>query len=209
MSIVQLLTDPERRKKYDNHGITEESIPRQRRDNSHYNVLDPLEELFGSNFKFHYQSRDITLFHKMSITYRYVFPAYNNDLSSSLWTLLNNYLNCRAFENVIVPKTYRMPYLILFYSDWCFSCLQVEPTWRRLIEELEPLGFGLATAHAKKEPTLARRLGVHSLPCLVVTIDGRTSIYKENLFSIQKVVGKITETSYRLPYSKPIPNSYI
>ncbi|EGI65031.1 DnaJ-like protein subfamily C member 16 [Acromyrmex echinatior] len=112
----ELLTDPERRRKFDNHGITEEGIPRQRRDNSHFNVLDPLEELFTGNFKFHYQSRDITLFHKMSITYR-------------------------SFENVIVPKTYRMPYLILFYSDWCYMCLQAEPTWRRLIDELEPLGL--------------------------------------------------------------------
>lgn len=90
---------------------------------------------------------------------------------------------------MIIPKTYRTPYLILFYSDWCFACLQVEPTWRRLIEELEPLGLGLATAHAEKESTLARRLGIHSLPCLIVTVDGRNSVYKESLFSIQKVVG--------------------
>lgn len=96
---------------------------------------------------------------------------------------------CRSFENVIVPKTLRTPYLILFYSDWCFACLQVEPIWRRLIDELEPLGLGLATAHAEKESALARKLGIHSLPCLVVTIDGRTSVYKESLFSIQKIVG--------------------
>ncbi|XP_076249530.1 dnaJ homolog subfamily C member 16 l(3)80Fg [Calliopsis andreniformis] len=159
----EILTDPERRKKFDNHGITEESIPRQRRDNSHFNVFDPLEELFGGNFKFHYQNRDISLFYKMSITYR-------------------------SFENVIIPKTYRTPYVILFYSDWCFACLQVEPTWRRLIDELEPLGLGLATAHAEKESALARKLGIHSLPCLVITIDGRTSVYKESLFSVQKIV---------------------
>lgn len=67
---LQLLTDPERRKKYDNHGITEEGMPRQRRDSSHFNMPDPLEDLFGGNFKFHYQNRDITLFHKMSVTYR-------------------------------------------------------------------------------------------------------------------------------------------
>lgn len=169
----ELLTDPERRRKFDNHGITEEGIPRKRRDNSHFNVLDPLEELFTNNFKqFHYQTRDITLFHKMSISYR-------------------------SFENVIIPKSYRIPYLILFYSDWCFACLQVEPTWRRLIDELEPLGLGLATVHAKIESTLARRLGIHSLPCLVVTLDGRTSVYKESLFSIQKVVEFIRS---RLPY---------
>lgn len=168
----ELLTDPERRRKFDNHGITEEGIPRQRRDSSHFNVLDPLEELFTGSFKFHYQNRDITLFHKMSITYR-------------------------SFENVIVPKTYHIPYLILFYSDWCYMCLQAEPTWRRLIDELEPLGLGLATVHAKKESTLARRLGINSLPCLVVIVDGRTSTYKESLFSIQKVVEFVRS---RLPY---------
>ncbi|XP_071876722.1 dnaJ homolog subfamily C member 16 l(3)80Fg [Bombus fervidus] len=174
----EILTDPERRRKFDNHGITEESISRQRRDNSHFNnVFDPLEELFVRNFKFHYQNRDISLFYKMSITYR-------------------------SFENVIVPKTLRTPYLILFYSDWCFACLQVEPTWRRLIDELEPLGLGLATAHAEKESALARKLGIHSLPCLVVTIDGRTSVYKESLFSIQKIVDFLRN---KFPY-KLIPN---
>ncbi|XP_043250790.1 dnaJ homolog subfamily C member 16 [Colletes gigas] len=173
----EILTDPERRQKFDNHGITEESIPRQRRDSSRFNVLDPLEELFGGNFKFHYQTRDISLFYKMSITYR-------------------------SFENVIIPKTYRTPYLILFYSDWCFACLQVEPTWRRLVDELEPLGLGLATAHAEKETALARRLGIHSLPCLVVSIDGRTSVYKESLFSIQKIVDFLRS---KFPY-KLIPN---
>ncbi|KAK2580353.1 hypothetical protein KPH14_001249 [Odynerus spinipes] len=159
----ELLTDPERRRKFDNHGITEEGFPRYRRESSHVNTLDPLEELFSRNFKFHYQNRDIALFHKMSITYR-------------------------SFENVIVPKTFRTPYLILFYSDWCFACLQVEPTWRRLIDELEPLGVNLVTAHAEKESALARRLGIHTLPCLVITMDGRTSVYKESLFSVQKVV---------------------
>ncbi|RLU16233.1 hypothetical protein DMN91_011993 [Ooceraea biroi] len=139
----ELLTDPERRRKFDNHGITDEGLPRQRRDNSHFNVLDPLEELFA------------------------------------------------------VPKTYRMPYLVLFYSDWCIACLQVEPTWRRLIDEIEPLGLGLATAHAEKESILARRLGIHSLPCLVITVDGRTSVYKESLFSIQKIVEFVRS---RLPY---------
>ncbi|KOC69315.1 DnaJ like protein subfamily C member 16 [Habropoda laboriosa] len=175
--LLPSLTDPERRRKFDNHGITEESIPRQRRDNSHFNnVFDPLEELFARNFKFHDQNRDISLFYMMSITYR-------------------------SFENIIVPKTFRTPYLILFYSDWCIACLQVQPTWRRLMD-LEPLGLGLATAHAEKESTLARKLGIHTLPCLVVTIDGRTSVYKESLFSVQKIVDFLRS---KFPY-KLVPN---
>ncbi|XP_012282592.1 dnaJ homolog subfamily C member 16 [Orussus abietinus] len=167
----ELLTDPERRRKFDNHGITEEGMPRQRKDSAYFNTPDPLEDLFG-NFKFHYQSRDNTFFHKMSITYR-------------------------AFENVIVPKSYRTPHLILLYSDWCFACIQVEPIWRRLMEELEPLGVGLVTVHAEREPALARRLGMHSPPCLAVTLDGRTNIYRESLFSVQKVVEFLRS---RFPY---------
>ncbi|XP_043269682.1 dnaJ homolog subfamily C member 16 [Venturia canescens] len=158
----ELLSDPERRRKYDNHGLTEENT-RHRGDNSHFHMTDPLEELFTGNFKFHYQNRDISFFHEMSITYR-------------------------TFENIILSKSFRSPHLILFYSDWCFACLQVEPTWRRLIDELEPLGVILVTAHAEREPTFARKMGVHSLPCLTMVLDGRTSVYKESLFSVQKVV---------------------
>lgn len=44
---------------------------------------------------------------------------------------------------MLVPKSFRTPYLILFYSDWCFACLQVEPVWRRVMEELEPIGVSV------------------------------------------------------------------
>jgi DnaJ family protein C protein 16 len=62
--------------------------------------------------------------------------------------------------------------------------------WRRLIDELEPLGVNLVTVHAERESILSRKLNVHSLPCLAVTVDGRTSIYKESLFSVQKIIGE-------------------
>lgn len=96
----------------------------------------------------------------------------------------------RAFENMLTPKSSRIPYLILFYSDWCFACLHVEPVWRRVIEELEPIGVGIATVHAENEQMLSRRVGIHSLPCLILLIDGKPYVYKESLFSVQKVVGK-------------------
>jgi hypothetical protein len=62
--------------------------------------------------------------------------------------------------------------------------------WRRVTEELEPVGFGVATVHAENEPLLARKIGIHSLPCLILLMDGRASVYKETLYSVQKVVGK-------------------
>lgn len=69
--------------------------------------------------------------------------------------------------------------------------MQVEPIWRHIIEELEPVGVGIATVHAEKEPLLARKIGVHSLPCLILLIDGKANVYKETLYSVQKVVGKV------------------
>ncbi|XP_069683345.1 dnaJ homolog subfamily C member 16 [Periplaneta americana] len=164
----ELLTDPERRKHFDTFGVAMEegSQFRKKEDYSQYRRFDPLDELFGTQaggYKFRFQDRDITLFHKLRVS-------------------------TRAYENKLVPKSYEVPYLIMFYSDWCFACLQVEPIWRRVIEELEPIGFGIATVHAENEPLLARKIGIHSLPCLVVLMDGKASVYKETLYSVQKVV---------------------
>ncbi|KAJ9586685.1 hypothetical protein L9F63_019723, partial [Diploptera punctata] len=164
----ELLTDPERRKHFDTFGVAVEegSQFRKKQDYSQFRRFDPLDELFSTQaggFKFKFQDRDITLFHKLSIT-------------------------TRAYENKLVPKSYRVPHLIMFYSDWCFACLQVEPIWRRVIEELEPIGFGIATVHAENEQLLARKIGIHSLPCLVVLMDGKASVYKETLYSVQKIV---------------------
>ncbi|XP_071446764.1 dnaJ homolog subfamily C member 16 isoform X1 [Hetaerina americana] len=162
----ELLSDPERRKQFDNFGVTEDPALQKKPDYSHYRRFDPLDDLFGfpgSGFRFHFQDRDITIFHKLSIT-------------------------TRAYENTIVPKSFKTPYLILFYSDWCFTCLQVEPIWKRIIEELEPIGLGIATVHSEHEPLLSRKVGVSGLPYLVMMMEGKPSHYKESLFSVQKVV---------------------
>lgn len=65
----------------------------------------------------------------------------------------------------------------------------MEPVWRRVLDELEPLGVGASTVHAEKEQLLARKLGVHGLPCLIVLLDGRAAVYKDSLYSVQKIVG--------------------
>jgi DnaJ-class molecular chaperone len=71
----QLLTDPERRKHFDNFGVVVEegSQFRKKRDYNQFQRFDPLEELFGSQsggYKFHFQDRDINLFHKLRVTTR-------------------------------------------------------------------------------------------------------------------------------------------
>lgn len=89
-----------------------------------------------------------------------------------------------------IPKSYRAPYIVLFYSDWCFPCLQAEPTWRKLVDELEPLGVNLVTVHVEREKALAKRLNVHALPNIGVLIEGRMTIYKEPSLRVAKIIGK-------------------
>merc|ERR1719507_1398980 len=62
-----------------------------------------------------------------------------------------NSINAHEYFNKILAETGRQPYIIMFHSDWCFMCMRVEPIWARLVEELEPVGFGIATVHAGQE----------------------------------------------------------
>jgi hypothetical protein len=45
--------------------------------------------------------------------------------------------------------------------------------WSKLVEELEPIGFVLATVHSEHERELARKVGVRELPHLLLLTDGK------------------------------------
>jgi hypothetical protein len=55
--------------------------------------------------------------------------------------------------------------------------------WSKLVEELEPIGFVLATVHSEHERELARKVGVRELPHLVLLTDGKVSNYGIPLFA--------------------------
>ena len=54
-------------------------------------------------------------------------------------------ITSKAYYNTILPNSQRRPYLILFYSDWCYTCLRIETIWAKLTDDLESVGFGIAT----------------------------------------------------------------
>jgi len=174
----ELVSDPERRRMYDNHGVTEDTPNfNKKHDYSQYNrhgdPFDHLRDLFGDSFhSFRSGNARENIFHKQSITYR-------------------------AYTNTIIPASHKQPYLLLFYSDWCFSCAQVMPMWSKLVEELEPVGFGLATVHSEHEREMARKVGVKELPHLVLLTDGKVTHYRESILSVVKVLEFIRR---KLPY---------
>ena len=102
----ELLSDPERRRMYDNHGVTEDTPNfNKKHDYSQYNrhgdPFDHLRDLFGDSFhNFRSSNARENIFHKQSITHK-------------------------AYTNTVLPNSSKQPYLLLFYSDWCFSCAQV------------------------------------------------------------------------------------
>nr|CAG4641606.1 EOG090X049L [Eurycercus lamellatus] len=99
-------------------------------------------------------------------------------------------ISLRGYENSILPQSQKQPYLIMVYSEWCMMCLHLLPLWQRLAEDLGPIGVTLATVHYDQETELAQKLGGRrgELPHVVLVIDSRVSYYKDEQFSIVKVI---------------------
>ncbi|XP_054716062.1 dnaJ homolog subfamily C member 16-like [Uloborus diversus] len=163
----ELLSDPERRRLFDRTGVTEDTPNfRQHADYSRFKRFDsdPFEHLFSqSGFNFQFKFNQGSFYHKHTIT-------------------------AKAYENHIIPNSNFQPYLILFYGEICFGCINAEPIWRKLVQELEPLGIGFAAIHAQQESSLTHKIGVSSLPYLIGVIDGRPVHYKDHQLSFIKVV---------------------
>lgn len=130
----------------------------------------------GDRHRFSFD-QDISIFHKLSITSRY-------------------------YETHVVPRSYTTPHLLMFYADWCFSCMKVAGAFKKIKESLEPLGFVFATVNAGHEANLARKASVHVLPCLILVLDGKNYVFKENSFVLQIVVDFIRQ---KLPYKMIVP----
>lgn len=71
-----------------------------------------------------------------------------------------------------------------------------------MMDSLEPLGVTFATVNMGHEEKLFRKAGVHSLPAIVLVLDGKNYVYKESVYSVQKVVDFIRQ---KMPYKLILP----
>lgn len=46
--------------------------------------------------------------------------------------------------NEVLPDSFKRPYLIKITSEWCFTCIHIEPIWKDTVQDLEPLGGGIS-----------------------------------------------------------------
>lgn len=168
----ELLSDPDRRRMYDQHGIRSEDSHffAAKSDLYRKTSSEQFENFFGKQFN---ADNDISFYHRISIT-------------------IKNY------EKKIVPNSKFTPYIVMFYNDWCFRCTRLISVFKRLIDALEPLGINFAAVNAAYEPGLVKKSGVSSIPSLVVILGEHCYIYRENVYTLPKIKEFIRK---KMPYS--------
>ncbi|RXM33334.1 DnaJ-like subfamily C member 16 [Acipenser ruthenus] len=110
----ELLSNEEKRANYDRYGETagNQGYAQQRQQFQHFHDSFYFDESFFP-YQFNKGSRDFA-----DTKYMLHFSQYMND---------------------IVPDSFKKPYLIKITSDWCFSCIHIEPVWKEVVQELEAL----------------------------------------------------------------------
>ncbi|XP_050742239.1 dnaJ homolog subfamily C member 16 isoform X4 [Drosophila biarmipes] len=160
----ELLSDTDRRLLFDRHGITDEDSHylQKKYDYSGYNrfSIDRDEDTFGKRFVI---DQNIVLYHKLSVTSNY-------------------------FEKNILSSGAKKVHLVMFYNDWCFKCTRIVSAFKKIIDELEPLGINFATVNAVHEESTFRKTGAVQVPQLVLILEGRFFLYREHTFTLKKIV---------------------
>lgn len=86
-------------------------------------------------------------------------------------------LHFSQYLKEVVPDSFRRPYLIKVTSDWCFSCIHIEPVWKDVVQEMEALGVGVGVVDVGYERRLANHLGAHRTPSILGLVNGRVSFF--------------------------------
>ncbi|MEQ2219223.1 hypothetical protein XENOCAPTIV_014484, partial [Xenoophorus captivus] len=92
----------------------------------------------------------------------------HRDFTDSKYTLRFN-----QYVSEVVPDSYRRPYLIKITSDWCFSCIHIEPVWKDVAQEME----GLGVVDVGYERRLANHLSAHRTPSILGVISGKVMFF--------------------------------
>ncbi|XP_036111888.1 dnaJ homolog subfamily C member 16 isoform X2 [Molossus molossus] len=182
----EILSNEEKRSNYDHYGDAGENQGYQKQQQQReYRFRH-----FHENFYF-----DESFFH---------FP-FNSERRDSIDE--KYLLHFSHYVNEVVPDSFKKPYLIKITSDWCFSCIHIEPVWKEAVQELEGLGVGIGVVHAGYERRLAHHLGAHSTPSILGIINGKifffhNAVVRENLRQFVEsllpgnLVEKVTNKNY-------------
>ncbi|XP_034552455.1 dnaJ homolog subfamily C member 16-like isoform X2 [Notolabrus celidotus] len=174
----EILSNEEKRANYDRYGQTDDTQPYGSSRYGHRHDSFYFDESF---FNFPFNSKN----HRDFTDSRYI-------------------LHFNQYVSDVVPDSYKRPYLIKITSDWCFSCIHIEPVWKEVVQEMEGLGVGIGVVDVGYERRLANHLGAHRTPSILGVINGKVTFFhyavaKEHLRQFvedllpQRLVDRVTD----------------
>ncbi len=98
-----------------------------------------------------------------------------------------NLLNAKDFEKEVLGFSGTV--LLDFYADWCGPCQMLSPIVKAVSEEYPDVKF--FKVDVDKDPELAVKFGIVSIPTLIVFKDGKPASQSVGYCTKDKIVGMI------------------
>ncbi|VDM49449.1 unnamed protein product [Toxocara canis] len=111
-------------------------------------------------------------------------------------------ISMRMFSHSLLEKSFSQPLIVFAYSGYCQLCFRLEPIWQSVVEDLEPLGYGVGTVNAITDGNLLEKLRVSRLPSIVVVVEGRVIHYRGSMHPL-------SAKSVRIFARDVIPNTFL
>uniref|UniRef100_UPI00398E3778 dnaJ homolog subfamily C member 16 isoform X1 n=2 Tax=Pristiophorus japonicus TaxID=55135 RepID=UPI00398E3778 len=151
----EILSNEERRLNFDKYGDADGQPGNLQQPQHHFRTFHKYDSFFFDDSFFHFQ-----------------FNSARDSFDDKYLLHFSQYMT------EVVPDSYKKPHLIKVTSDWCFSCVHIEPVWKEVVQELEPLGLGIGVIDSGYERRLLNHLGVYQHPAIVGVINGRVTFFK-------------------------------
>ena len=108
-------------------------------------------------------------------------PVLSDESSQALMHVTD----VEAFEKAVLNAEH--PVLVDFYSDFCGPCRMLGPTIVKLAQDYDGQAL-ICKVDVNRLPALAKRYGIHGIPCVLFFQDGR---------EIERIIGFHEENAYK------------
>lgn len=147
----KILSNNEKRSLYDSHGYAATQEQQRQSDQG------------GGDFPFFFRNGP--------------FGSFSFNFGSE--SIIDKYIiGLQTYENLILPESYRKPFFLYAYGDFCFACMRYEPIIEKLIKDLEKVGIGVGAVHVSSSRGLGNKLRIYEIPMIMAVINGKVSYFK-------------------------------